>query len=158
METIVGESWWRNYYRNKTNTTTICTFIRSVFFSTNPVKNVHKKERKGTRSKKVNALFLRKKNVPVFLERILRRTGQSHLERVPIFLERFFFLKKWHLLFWNKFLSVRFSWTLLTRQSWHLLRLGNFSSATRRALSDGVLHLFVAQAVLKIIFFLDQDC
>ncbi len=124
----------------------------------NPVKNVHKKERKGTRSKKVNALFLRKKNVPVFLERILRRTGQSLLERVPIFLERFFFLKKWHLLFWNKFLSVRFWWTLLTRQSWHLLRLDNFSSATRRALSDGVLHLFVAQTVLKIIFFLDQDC
>ncbi len=133
-------------------------FSKLYWFRIYPVKNVHKKEREGTRSKKVNALFLRKKNVPVFLERILRRTGQSLLERVPIFLERFFFLKKWHLLFWNKFLSVRFWWTLLTRQSWHLLRLDNFSSATRRALSDGVLHLFVAQTVLKIIFFWDQDC
>ncbi len=59
-----------------------------------PGKNVHKKEQKGTRSKKVNGLFLRQKSVPVFLERIQRRTGPSLLEHVPIFLERFFFLKK----------------------------------------------------------------
>jgi hypothetical protein len=49
-----------------------------------PVKNVHKKERRRTRSKKVTALFLRKKSVPTKVERVPKWNDQ---ERIPLFLE-----------------------------------------------------------------------
>ncbi len=67
-----------------------------------------KNERKKLVPKKVNVTFLRKKSVPERLERVLKGIDRSVLECVPEKLERFFFLKKGHSLFWNAFSSVLF--------------------------------------------------
>jgi hypothetical protein len=56
-------------------------------------------------SKKMNGIFLRKKNIPEKLERVLVR---SILERISLLLERGFFLKKGQSLFWNAFFTVFF--------------------------------------------------
>jgi hypothetical protein len=47
--------------------------------------------------------FLRKKSVPQNLERVPKWNGQ---ERIPLFMERFFFLKTGLLRFWNAFFAV----------------------------------------------------
>ena len=95
----------------------------------------------------MTALFLRKKNVPTKVERVPKWNDQ---ERIP-------------LVFWNAFLIVRFFGTrhyylyshFLQKSSkrckWssHLIRRKTCPSTTRRAISNGVLWLFVDQTVFQ---------
>ncbi len=71
----------------------ICSNKYDQYLYGYPVKNVHKKERKGTRSKKVNALFLRKKRSS------FSGTHSKTARSIPFrtrsnFSGTFFFLKK----------------------------------------------------------------